>query len=351
MTSPNEHSSPSAADLPRPLLALDYRRIALLIALGALTVALLVTLGGGQAALAPLAQADWRLLGLAVVIHYSGFGVRGLRWQQLLALLGYRFSWKMLTSLLLCGWFVSALLPARAGDAVRVGALRLPAGAPIRVPVADSLASLVLERVFDLVAILLLGAGFGYAMMQSQAPMWVGWAYWLGIGGVGLLVGTLWLAPALFRQMRRWSSHRYWQAGLGFLDQLVASVRTVAHQPVAALGCLVASLYIWLCDAMLMWLVVTSLAIPLSLGDTAFVALTVDVFAILPLTPGGVGQIEAVNAALLAWLGLPAFQIAAAVLVNRAISYWSFLIFSGMVTVAAGFGRLVSRSAITQKIL
>jgi hypothetical protein len=325
--------------------------VTLLLALGGVTVTLLITLGGGRSALVALAQADWRLLALAVLVHYSGFGVRGLRWQQLLASLGRRFSWRMLTSLLLCGWFVSALLPARAGDAVRVGALRLPTGAATPVPVADSLASIVLERVFDLVAILLLGAGFGYVILRSQTPAWVSWAYWLVIGGLGLLVGTLWLAPALFRHMRGWSRLQYWRTGLGFLEQLITGLRTVARQPVTAVGCLAASLYIWLCDAMLMWLVVVSLGVPLSWGNTAFVAFTVDVFAILPLTPGGVGQIETVNAALLAWLGMPTAQIAAAVLINRAISYWSFLIFSGMVTVIAGFGSLLGRSAFTRKIL
>jgi uncharacterized protein (TIRG00374 family) len=77
------------------------------------------------------------------------------------------------------------------------------------------------------------------------------------------------------------------------------------------------------------------------LASITFVALTVDIFAAIPLTPGGIGQIEAVNMALLALLPLPAFNLSAAVLLNRAISYWSFLLFSGIVTFAAGIGQMM----------
>jgi uncharacterized protein (TIRG00374 family) len=93
-----------------------------------------------------------------------------------------------------------------------------------------------------------------------------------------------------------------------------------------------------------MWLVLKALGVTAGLGSITFVALTVDIFAAIPVTPGGIGQIEAVNVALLALLPLPPFNIAAAVLVNRAISYWSFLLFSGFVTFAAGIGQLMMRS-------
>jgi hypothetical protein len=74
----------------------------------------------------------------------------------------------------------------------------------------------------------------------------------------------------------------------------------------------------------------------------AFVALTVDVLAAVPITPGGVGQIDAAYAALLALLPLPAFNVGAAVLVVRFISYWSFLVFSGIITLVAGFGSMLA---------
>lgn len=330
---------PQARFVNLPLLALDRKRVALLVGFALLTLALLLALGGGRAAVAALAQVRWSLLGLALLIHYSGFAVRGLRWQQLLRALGHRLSWSFTTTLLLAGWFVSALLPARAGDIMRVGVLHLPTQARPPVPVADALGSIVLERALDLLAILVLGAGFGFVILRTALPGWVLAAYAVGIAGLLLFGGTLLVTPALLGWLRRWSSHKLWQTGLDFAAQLVDSLSALLRQPGIALLLLVESLYIWLCDALLMWLCVWSLGTLLPFGRAAFVALTVDVFAAVPLTPGGIGQVETVNAALLTLLKLPGFNVAAAVLVNRAISYWSFLLFTGGVTFAAGLGQ------------
>ena len=91
---------PSAPGLDA--LRLDRRRIAVLIGLGVLTVALLLALGGGRQALDALRGADWRVLALAALIHYSGFAVRGHRWQLLLRSTGHRLRYVYVTALLLC---------------------------------------------------------------------------------------------------------------------------------------------------------------------------------------------------------------------------------------------------------
>jgi uncharacterized membrane protein YbhN (UPF0104 family) len=178
--------------------------------------------------------------------------------------------------------------------------------------------------------------------LRDQLPSWLLGSY---LAGVVLLLGFgagLVLAPPLLNWLRRLSQHRYWQLALDFVAHFVAGLRTLFRQPATALMVIVESLVIWLCDALVLWLVVLSLAAPLSLPAAAFVALTVDVLAAVPLTPGGVGQIDAAYAALLALLALPAQDVGTIVLVVRFITYWSFLVFSGLVTLAAGFGGLMS---------
>lgn len=336
----NANPPPTASPIASfPRLALDRKRLFLLGGLGLFTFALLLILGGGREAITALAHVKWPLILLALFIHYSGFAVRGLRWQQLLRAVGHQLSWSFATTLLLAGWFVSALLPARAGDVMRVGVLHLPAQDRPAVPVADALGSIVLERALDLFAIVLLGAGFGFVVLRAQLPTWVLAAYAIGVAGLVIFGAVLLVTPALLGWLRRWSAHRRWQWALDFATQLVESLRALGRQPLTALLLLTESVYIWLCDALLMWLCVGSLGTLLPFGRAAFVALTVDVFAVVPLTPGGIGQIETVNAALLTLLQLPGFNVAAAVLVNRAISYWSFLLFTGVVTFAAGLGQ------------
>jgi uncharacterized protein (TIRG00374 family) len=319
-------------------MRLGWWRIVVTVALGGLSVALLLGLGGGRAALAALAQADWRWIVLALAVHYSGFAVRGWRWQQLLALMGHRLPWGYTMVLLLGGWFVSALAPARAGDAVRVGVLWSPPPGRAPVPVADGVGSLILERALDLLAILLLGAGFVYVAVQTQFPTWVGAAYGAGVVALLLFAGTLLVAPTLLERWRSRFTHPLWRKVTGFITHLLASLRRLGERPRQASVLIIASLYIWLCDVVLLWAAVRSLGHGLSLTLAGFVALTVDLFAAVPLTPGGIGQVEVVNAALLALLGLPEAGVAAAVLVNRGISYWSFLVFSGLVTFSAGIG-------------
>jgi len=338
----NDVNAPEAASAVSPLAAhlrLDWKRVLILAGLGILTIVLLLTLSGGWEAVNVLAQVDGRLIALAVVIHYGGFAVRGWRWQQLLVLQGHRLRWRYVTGLLLSGWFVSALVPARAGDALRVAVLRLPTADRLAVPVADGLGSIVLERALDILAILTLGFAFSISLLQGQLPGWVLGAY--AVGAIFLLLFglALLLAPTLLNRLRTWSTHRYWQTALDFIRHLVNSLRVLGNHPWRAGSLLVASFAIWLCDALLMWLAIRSLGELISFGSAAFIALTVDVFATVPLTPGGIGQIEAANAALLALLSLPQAVIAAAVLVNRAISYWSFLLVSGVVTAFMGLGQ------------
>jgi len=331
--------SPTTFQLPT--LRLGLRRLALLVGLGALTIIFLITLGGGQAALAALLTVDLRWIALGVAIHYSGFVVRGVRWQQLLRALGHHLPWRYTMTLLLSGWFVSALLPARAGDLLRVAILGIPSTDQPTVPVADSIGSIVLERALDLVALVVLGAGFGFALLRTTMPGWIVAAYGITLSLLGVAAVALLLAPALLHWLRRRSTHPLWQKGIVLAGQLVQSLQTVGRSPLVAVQVFGQSLYIWFCDALLMWTVLKAMGVDAPLASITFVALTVDIFAAIPLTPGGIGQIEAVNMALLALLPLPAFNLSAAVLLNRAISYWSFLLFSGIVTFAAGIGQMM----------
>lgn len=325
--------------------ALTFRRMALVVILGILTWAALIALFGGSAALDAIASANGRWLLAALLVHYVSFGMRGHRWQRLLAMAGYRLGYWYVTSLLIAGWFVSALLPARAGDWLRVGVLRLEDPRRAAVPVGVSLGSIVSERALDILAILGLGAGFGWAVLRMQAPSWLIVSY---VAALALLVGlaaAIIAVPALVEWLRRWSQRLFWQRLLNFVDQAVSSLRLLAQRPRTAVPALMESFLIWLSDALVLWFVILSLGGTLPFGHAAFAALTVDVLAAAPLTPGGVGQIDAAYVALFALPSMAeaGLNVGAAVLLVRFITYWSFLFFSGAVTAFAGFGAVIDR--------
>ena len=283
-------------------LRLDRRRLVILGVLGVLTIALLFVLGDARSTLTALTNINWAPLGLAILIHYSGFAMRGHRWQMLLTALGYRTGYLYTTGVLFSGWFVSALLPARAGDIFRVALLRLPPSSQPVVPVATSISSIVLERALDIVAILFLSAGFGYIVLGTQLPQWLLVSYVVAVAILSLFTLALLLVPALLDWLRRLLSYRLWQIGLDFAEQIVTSLRQLPRHPLVAAVAFLESIYIWMCDAFVLWLAVLSLGVLLPFGSAAFVALTADVFAAVPLTPGGIGQVEGAYAALLTLL-------------------------------------------------
>jgi uncharacterized protein (TIRG00374 family) len=99
------------------------------------------------------ARAD--LLLLSLVLNMSTFVIRAERWQYLLGPLGKtRFSTVFRTTVI--GFAASALLPARAGEVIRPYLLAKREG----LSVASTFATILVERILDLVGVLILLAAF-----------------------------------------------------------------------------------------------------------------------------------------------------------------------------------------------
>src|ERR1043166_2400027 len=96
-------------------------------------------------------QADARLLLLGVCVTLTTYALRAFRWQYLLAPIGpSRFSTAFQTTVI--GFAASFLLPARPGEVLRPYLLARRENLP---PTA-AFATIILERLLDLVTVLLL---------------------------------------------------------------------------------------------------------------------------------------------------------------------------------------------------
>jgi uncharacterized protein (TIRG00374 family) len=137
-----------------------------------------------------------------------------------------------------------------------------------------------------------------------------------------------------------------YQKALRFGFDLLHSVRHLGRHPGVLLVVGVQSLTIWLCDVGLAYLLLRGSGTFLPLPVAAFTAMAADLAVSVPITPGAVGQFEAAFVALLALFAVPASQASLAVLLNRFISFWTFIAFSGLVTYLAGFSRVLRSGEI-----
>lgn len=313
-------------------------RLILIAVLGLLTLLLLIRLGGIDVSPDTLRRIRPGYLLAAIAVHYSGFLVRGDRWRRLLGAMGHGVSFGYAFALLLAGWFISALVPARAGDLARAGLLRRDHD----VPVAIGLGSVAAERAFDALALVLLAASAGVWALAGRTPAWV----WQSAAATASLFVVIIAGLVAVPRAENWLTGLLrwplYQKVLRFGFDLLRGVRDLGRHPVVLLVATVQSLYVWLCDVFLAYLLLRGLGTPLSLPVAAFTAMAADLAVTVPVTPGAVGQFEAAFVGLLTLFAVPASQASLAVLLNRFISFWTFIIFSGLVTYASGLSRVLA---------
>lgn len=299
--------------------------------------------------IAILSSADPGLLIAAVVVYLVSWPLRGSRYGDILDAMGSRCDTGILTGAVFVSQTANLVVPARAGDAGRAYLLKRLRS----VPYASGVASLAVERVFDLLAITVLAGGaLGWLVLTGELVTVEPVAGALGSGsdtagasqfGTDLPPrGALWGAAAGVAALAVSSSacavviarsdRRPGRAVRSRLDHPLAErvltpllrvgehVRVVACSPRTVFSVGVASLVIWGLDVVTAVLVLAALGTGLSLWSLLVVgtlAVSVGNLAkVLPLSQGGIGLYEAAFTALvvgLAGLG-PELALAGAVL-------------------------------------
>ncbi len=319
-----------------------YSRALIIFTLGLLTILGLLKVGNIEISLDTLQRINPFFLTIAVLVHYSGFVVRGWRWQKVLDGMGHRVSYRYATTLLVSGWFASALLPARLGDVLRASLLKRDHG----VPLAHGFGSVATERALDIFAILLLAAVAAVWALAGRTPAWVWQTLGGGIALVVALVVTLIAAPQLEDFFARLLPWRLYRRAVHFGFELLASIRQLGEKPGLLSVVAGQSIYIWLCDVFLMYFVILSLGIVVPVSIAAFTGMTVDLAAAVPIVPGALGQVEGTALGVLSLFQIHPEQSSLIILLNRFISYWTFIIVSGAVAYFFGFSQALKNNEL-----
>ncbi len=250
----------------------------------------------------------WLISGL--LIYFLGVLIRAWRWQYLLKPLK-RVSLKILFPIINIGYMGNNVYPARAGEILRAIVLKRRE----EVSISGSLATIVVERIFDAVVILgfvLLNLG-QLARMQVQGNLTnliQTLALWAGIVFLVLLAVFVLMAlmPKKSKELitriinivipKRW---REPASGISdkFLDGL-ASLRS----PLDALMVFLTTICIWLCETCLYWAVMQAMGISLNFMTLMLINGAINLVLLIPAAPGGLGTFDAACKAMLMAYGI-----------------------------------------------
>jgi uncharacterized protein (TIRG00374 family) len=271
-----------------------------------------------------IATANPLFLLLALVAYYLTFPVRGFRWRFVLARSGTRVGFGDATEILFLSWFVNCLVPAKLGDLYRAYLLKGNFGASA----SRTVGTIFIERIADIIVIfgLALAAGFwsfrGRARPEVDFIFLVGFAVALAL--VAFVIGLRFWGHRLSRFLPEQAADLWARFHEG-------STGALSARSLPVIGLLTA--VIWLLEGLRLYFVIRALALPdvgLGISASVFVALAAALLTAVPLTPAGVGFVEAGITAALVIYGVAGDSAAAVAITDRGISILTVIVLGGL---------------------
>jgi len=246
---------------------------------------------------------------LAAAVLLLEFVLRATRWRILLRPIHPGAGFGDLFRATVIGMAINILLPARAGEVARPLVAVRRTGAPL----AATVTTTVLERVFDLVGLLSVFLLMLAVLPEAEGPEGVLVRNLRRYGALMGGAGILGLAVLAFGSRRRERLHgwlgaltrllpgRLARPVLAVLDGLVDGM-TALSRPRDALLALLCTLALWMNGVLAIEILMTAFRIDLPLGAAAFTSVAIALTVVLPQAPGFVGVFHvAIEKTLVLW--------------------------------------------------
>lgn len=275
-------------------------------------------------------QANPLFLGVALVLWYGAFIVRGWRWGYMITSSGIAAEpgrcvppLRDLSQIMLLAYFANSLAPAKLGDAYRAYLLRQDGG----VPFSAGVGTIVAERIVDAMMLVLVLAGaamvvFGGALPAQASPTLALGAVVFCAGAAGLVL--LWVARDIILRLLPTAFRTTW---LRLQQALFGSLKRPL--PVFAV-----SLLLWLNDGMRVWFVARSIDAGISPAVAILVAVMSALLTVIPFTPAGLGVVElGVGSILVSVLGVDPVVAGSIIVLDRVVAFWSLLLVGALLSI------------------
>ena len=259
----------------------------------------------------PRVRYAWIIPG--VLVYFVGLWVRAWRWHYLLRPLK-AISTRKMFPIVTIGYAGNNIYPARAGEVVRAVILKRKEG----VPVSASLATIIVERIFDGVVML----AFVFLNLPELARMG-GDLVVLGdfsiqdiaIGGAVIFVGALlvFIVAAMFplhtekivdRLAARFLPQALRQRLLDLVHRFLGGLESL-RSPLEALMVFFTSVVIWLLETLKYWFVMHAFNFEVSFFTLMLMNGVVNLATTIPAAPGYVGTFDLPGIAILQAYGVP----------------------------------------------
>jgi uncharacterized membrane protein YbhN (UPF0104 family) len=277
-------------------------------------------------------QANPFLFALGFLAFYLTFPLRAWRWRLLLenASAGDPEAAPLprlldMLEIIYLSWFANCIVPAKLGDLYRGYLLKRTSGASF----SRTVGTIFAERVLDMLFLFLLMLAASLAIFGPSIPagptatLVYGGGIALALTAVAVLLGLRFFGPTI----RRGVPMRFRGLYDHFLEGTLLSFRR--HNLPLLLG---QTALVWVLESLRFYCVLLSLPqqVPVGLPVIVFIALASSLLTTLPITPAGLGAVEAMFVWILP-LFLPANTVdpvnlaGAVAMLDRTISYWSII--------------------------
>jgi uncharacterized protein (TIRG00374 family) len=252
----------------------------------------------------------WILPGVAV--YFIGVWVRAWRWHYLLKPVK-KIPTRVMFPVTCIGYMGNNIYPARAGEVLRAVVLKRREG----VPVSASLATIIVERIFDGVVML----AFVFVNLPELAKVasadsgFVGDIQALALWGAGIfaLALVLFLLAAMFpkgsARIGQWfiyhlTPHKWHEKLIGILNKFLDGLISL-RSPANVLMVFFTSVLIWLLETVKYWFVMHAFTFRISFFGLMLLNGIANLATTIPAAPGYIGTWEAVTKAVLVAYQVP----------------------------------------------
>lgn len=212
----------------------------------------------------------------ALIICVIAWISRGWRYKVILGRLTILVPTIFATACICLSQTVNLIVPARLGDLIRIILVRHDYNSTV----SQGLSSIVVERVFDIITVAILGLISAFFILN--VPEWM-----LSLIAIPLILGGLFFV-ILILMGRVSSENKYFCHVLN----LLAEVRSASLTPITAVILLVSSVGIWILDTVICLFVAWMFNQPIPFAIVLLAVVAGNLVKAVPLTPGGVGTYE-----------------------------------------------------------